>query len=336
MRSIEQWLVRRRALRAWQEGFPYARSIEHAQRTWATYVEAWTLLVRKGKKLDRWNKWRRFHSEQPHYRMAWITHEPFWKALHEYAANNMFSWWPELTKEAAMQGNTVALDHIPSYYTGAYFRRVQSGNQSTHPMSIQWAIARNLLRDDLQHLNTWSLDSALTLSPWLHGYAGLGLDRRGSYEMAHWCLAAAKHPCFDATRALHALGHCMRVAQHQGWGAESIQWQWLECTVRPVYKRFLDWDLLAALHGVAMPIGHPRVAWSVSLLRIGAHAKNQGVLNAETLHRLASDSILQFLIASGQPRSIKDVYLALSHDTNASLDSLPLPALDLNTHFYLP
>lgn len=335
LHRIEKWLICRQARRAWQDGFPYARSIEHARHAWAPYVEAWTRLVRKGKRLERWNKWRRFHSEQPHYRMAWITHEPFWIALRDYAANNMFSWWPELTKEAAMQGNTVALNHIPSYYTGAYFRRVQSGNQSSHPSSIHWAMERNLLPYDIQHLRTWSLDSALALSPWLHGYAGLGLDRRGSYEMAHWCLAAAKHPSFDKTRALHAVGHCMRVAQHQGWGAESIQWQWLECTLRPVYQQFVEWDLLAVLHGVALPAKHPRASWSESLLCIGAHAKNQGVLNAESLHRLSNDSILQFLMASGQPRSIKDVYLVLvqNHDANASLDSLPLPALELNTYF---
>lgn len=329
LRSVEHWLLRRKALGAWQNGFPYARSIEHAKQAWSGYVQEWTALVRKGKRLDCWNKWRRFHSEQPHYRMAWISHAPFWQALRDYAANNMFSWWPELTKEAAMQGNSVALDHIPSYYTAAYFRRVQSGNQTSHPASIRWAIERNFLRDDFQHWSSWSLDSALTLSPWLHGYAGLGLDRRGSYEMAQWCLAAATDVRFNSLHALHALGHCMRVAQHQGWGVASLQWQWLERTVRPVYKHFLDWDLLAVLHGVALPSGHPRVAWSSSLLSIGLHAKNQGVLNEETLHRLSSDSILQFLMASGQPRSIKDVYLALVPNNHlAAADTLPLPVLD--------
>lgn len=175
---------------AWQEGFPYARSIEHAKSAWAAHVDTWTELVAKGKKLERWRQWRRFHSEQPHYRMAWIVHEPFWQALRKTTANTMFAWWPELTREAALQGNTVALTHIPSYYTRAYFRHVQDASQSSHPRSVQWAIEHGILRDTFKHLNSWTLDSPLARSPWLNGYAGLDLTRRGSYEMAHWCLAA--------------------------------------------------------------------------------------------------------------------------------------------------
>lgn len=328
MRSIEHWLARHRAVMAWQEGFPYARSIEHAKSAWAAHVDTWTELVAKGKKLERWRQWRRFHSEQPHYRMAWIVHEPFWQALRKTTANTMFAWWPELTREAALQGNTVALTHIPSYYTRAYFRRVQDASQSSHPRSVQWAIEHGILRDTFKHLNSWTLDSPLARSPWLNGYAGLDLTRRGSYEMAHWCLAAAAQRDFHTLQALHAAGHCMRVAQHQGWSAWSVPWQWLEQMVRPTYERFIDWDLLAALHGVPLPTAHPRATWSPSLLRIGEHAKNQGMLNRETLPGLCGDSTLEFLLALSSPRSIKDVYMALAASNESqTIEMLSLPPL---------
>lgn len=105
-----------------------------------------------------------------------------------------------------------------------------------------------------------------------------------------------------------------------------MEWQWFEKTVRPVYNNKIDWDLLAALHGVGLPMQHSLHRWSDVLVTIAKKPRHSGALNAEIINALHPDPVLQFLLESANPLNIKNIYRTI-YEANSSdpVDTFELP-----------
>ena len=315
-----------KARNAWKKGFPEAKSIEHAASEWAPYVDAWTHWAQQGKYFSAWTRWRSYSTTQPHYGLAWITHEPFWKALCQYSTQHLFTWWPEITQEAANQGNVVALQNIHKNHCRAYFRRVDAGHQSTHPRSAQWAESVGFLKPNSPHLSHWTLDSSLNTSPWQHGLKAATPSQQGLYSMSQWCISAIECNALSQEQAMHAVGHCMELAQYHGWINTSMAWQWFEEAVRPAYRKKIDWDLLAALHGVGLPTEHSLHRWSDVLVAIAESPKHSAALNTNSITALRPDPVLQFLLDSANPLNVKNIYRAIYNAYSFNpVDTFALP-----------
>lgn len=126
---------------------------------------------------------------------------------------------------------------------------------------------------------------------------------------------------------MHAVGHCMQLAQYHGWIKTSMEWKWFEETVRPAYNKKIDWDLLAALHGIDLPTQHSLHCWSDVLVTIAKKPRHSGALNADIVRALCPDPVLQFLLESANPLNIQNIYQTIYEANSSSpVDTLELPS----------